>query len=317
MTGTAIAEAQPRSVLMDMAHRYGMEPAAFERVVRATCIKPDNQGREASREEFAAFLLVAKEYGLNPLTKEIFAFRDKRGGIMPLVSVDGWSNLINSHPMYDGMDFEDEINSSGKIVAISCRMHRKDRSHPIVVTEYLSECARDTEPWKKWPARMLRHKAMIQAARYAFGFAGIYDPDEAERIASTRDITPRSSTLQTRLSGPVGQGFSRQHVEDEMGEGAAAASEDDGEEARGQDDQRDDGGQPERQDGQPDAGHQDDAAGDTDAPAEQTSEAYDAGRQACREGMGLSAMPGDYSPEDIADWKAGWKDEKSAQGGNR
>jgi len=29
---------------------------------------------------------------------------------------------------------------------------------------------------------MLRHKAMIQCARIAFGFGGIYDQDEAERI---------------------------------------------------------------------------------------------------------------------------------------
>ncbi|MCO2532685.1 phage recombination protein Bet, partial [Pseudomonas aeruginosa] len=37
--------------------------------------------------------------------------------------------------------------------------------------------------------RMLRHKAMIQCARLAFGFAGIYDQDEAERIVE-RDVTP-------------------------------------------------------------------------------------------------------------------------------
>jgi hypothetical protein len=36
---------------------------------------------------------------------------------------------------------------------------------------------------------MLRHKAMIQCARLAFGFAGIFDQDEAERIVE-RDITP-------------------------------------------------------------------------------------------------------------------------------
>jgi hypothetical protein len=46
----------------------------------------------------------------------------------------------------------------------------------------MAECKRDTDTWKKWPARMLRHKAAIQAARYAFGFAGIYDLDEAERM---------------------------------------------------------------------------------------------------------------------------------------
>lgn len=39
---------------------------------------------------------------------------------------------------------------------------------------------------------MLRHKAMIQAARYAFGFSGIYDEDEGSKIAEMRDVTPPS-----------------------------------------------------------------------------------------------------------------------------
>ena len=40
-------------------------------------------------------------------------------------------------------------------------------------------------------------KAMIQCARLAFGFAGIYDQDEAERIAETthdRESTARRVT---------------------------------------------------------------------------------------------------------------------------
>ncbi|EBR4477838.1 phage recombination protein Bet, partial [Salmonella enterica] len=32
------------------------------------------------------------------------------------------------------------------------------------------------------PTRMLRHKTLIQCARLAFGFAGIFDQDEAERV---------------------------------------------------------------------------------------------------------------------------------------
>lgn len=196
---TEVAVMRPtKSVLVDMATRYGMEPAAFEATVRATCIKPDKSGRTATREEFAAFLLVAKEYGLNPLTKEIYAFAD-RGGIVPIVGVDGWANIINSHPAFDGMDFIDHADDKGQIGAITCRMHRKDRSHAIEATEYLAECKRSTEPWGKWPRRMLRHKAMIQAARYAFGFAGIYDPDEADRIAAehARDVTPQQAAPRT------------------------------------------------------------------------------------------------------------------------
>ena len=50
------------------------------------------------------------------------------------------------------------------------------------MTEYYSECVRSTDPWKM-KHRMLRHKALIQAARYAFGFSGIYDEDEGAKIA--------------------------------------------------------------------------------------------------------------------------------------
>jgi hypothetical protein len=67
-------------------------------------------------------------------------------------------------------------------------VHRKDRSHPVEVTEYLAECRQGTDPWKKWPARMLRHKAAIQAIRYAFGFSGIVDPDEADRMRPSVNV---------------------------------------------------------------------------------------------------------------------------------
>ncbi len=187
MSNVATIHDKSRSVTVFMAERYGMEPAAFEATLRATCIKPDRNGRVPTREEFAAFLLVAKEYGLNPLTKEIYAFTDN-GAVVPIVSVDGWSNLINSSPHFDGMDFVDKFNGS-ELVAITCNMFRKDRARPVSVTEYMAECKRDTAPWRRWPARMLRHKAMIQAARYCFGFAGIYDDDEGERIIEAKAIS--------------------------------------------------------------------------------------------------------------------------------
>lgn len=193
MTAVAIQE-RPRSVLVAMASRYEMEPTAFEATVRATCIKPDRQGRVASREEFAAFLLVAKEYELNPLTKEIHAFVAQGGGVVPVVGVDGWSSLVNRHPQFDGMEFADHVNEKGDLQAVTCRMYRKDRSRTIETTEYMVECRRDTAVWRQWPRRMLRHKAMIQAARYAFGFSGIYDPDEAERVV---DSEPREAARRT------------------------------------------------------------------------------------------------------------------------
>jgi hypothetical protein len=49
---------------------------------------------------------------------------------------------------------------------------------------------------------MLRHKALIQCARVAFGFAGIHDPDEAERIANAIDATPAGAKPRTEAPKP-------------------------------------------------------------------------------------------------------------------
>lgn len=173
-------------MLLDyMADKYSLTADEFRKTVRATCGLAT-----ATPEQVAAFLIVAKEYSLNPITKEIYAFPGRGGGIVPIVSIDGWVNLVNSHGACDGFEFEMSHDDEGALVSCTCRMFRKDRSHPIAVTEYLSECIRSTEPWKM-QHRMLRHKAMIQAARYAFGFSGIYDEDEGEKIAEMRDVTPR------------------------------------------------------------------------------------------------------------------------------
>lgn len=174
-----LAPQPQRSLVAVMAAKYEIEQENFLSTIKATVIGPN-----ASREELIAFLLVANKYDLNPLTKEIYAFPKKGGGIQPIVSVDGWANIINSHPDFDGMEFHDLLGESHELLAITCKMYRKDRSHPIECTEYMAECKRGTDVWRQWPRRMLRHKAMIQAARYAFGLAGIMEPDEAERAES-------------------------------------------------------------------------------------------------------------------------------------
>jgi phage recombination protein Bet len=145
---------------------------------------------QVSDAQMTALMIVANQYGLNPWTKEIYAFPDKNNGIVPVVGVDGWSRIINSHPQFDGIDFEQDAESC------TCTIHRKDRGHPIRVTEYMVECKRPVGPWQSHPYRMLRHKALIQCARLAFGFVGIFDQDEAERIveAEAKEVPRHSPT---------------------------------------------------------------------------------------------------------------------------
>ena len=162
------------SLIAKTAARFGVEPEKLMATLKATAFRTD---KVVTDEQMLALLVVADQYGLNPFTKEIYAFPDK-GGIVPVVGVDGWSRIINEHPQFDGMAFFMPEDGS----YCTCEIFRKDRGHSISATEYMNECKRNVAPWQSHPRRMLRHKALIQAARMAFGFAGVFDQDEAERI---------------------------------------------------------------------------------------------------------------------------------------
>ena len=53
---------------------------------------------EVTNAQMTALMVVANQYGLNPWTKEIYAFPDKNNGIVPVVGVDGWARIINDNP---------------------------------------------------------------------------------------------------------------------------------------------------------------------------------------------------------------------------
>ena len=175
MTTALATLTQKLATTLDMG-----DGAGLIETLKATAFKG-----QVSDAQMTALMVVANQYALNPWTKEIYAFPDKNNGIVPVVGVDGWSRIINSHPQFDGIEFEQDEKSC------TCIIFRKDRNRPIKVTEWMDECKRGTGPWVSHPKRMLRHKAMIQCARLAFGYGGIYDQDEAERIAEAQPAGQR------------------------------------------------------------------------------------------------------------------------------
>jgi len=169
----------------NLSQRLGMgDSQGLIETLKSTAFR----GQEVNDSQMIALMVVAQQYGLNPWVREIYAFPDK-GGIVPVVGVDGWARIINSDPNFDGIEFEQDDEKC------TCIISRKDRSKVTKVTEYLSECRRNTQPWQSHPKRMLRHKAMIQCARLAFGFVGIVDPDDAERIAENSSAQAQPTTI--------------------------------------------------------------------------------------------------------------------------
>lgn len=190
----AVVEQHPKStsLVAKFADRYSVDPGRLLPTLKATAFKLD--AGQVSDEQMMALLIVADQYGLNPFTKEIFAFPDKHKGIVPVVSVDGWARIINDQGALDGIEFVYGPAKGAHFEWIECVIYRKDRSKPVRIREFWEEVARSTGPWSTHGNRMHRHKALIQCARVAFGFGGIYDEDEAARIVE-RDITPGGATV--------------------------------------------------------------------------------------------------------------------------
>lgn len=192
------------SLLAKFGDKYSMDPKVFLDTVQKTVFKDAK-----NMEQVITLLMVADQYGLSPVTKEIYAFPDKGGGVIPVVGVDGWNRIAQQHPQFDGVEFrysdEEVIPDGGKKCPtwVECVVYRKDREHPVVIREYLDECYRKTGPWQSHTKRMLRHKALIQGYRTAFGFHGIYDEDEAQRMyvestATEAPAGPSSSASKAR-----------------------------------------------------------------------------------------------------------------------
>ena len=175
--------------LCALAERYGMLPGALYDTLKASVF------RGANDNEFQALCLISKTYGLNPLLKEIYAF-PSRGGVVPMVGVDGYTAMMHRQPDFDGVEFGYSENTVavGNVKSapewVECRIYRKSCSRPTIVREYMDECWRNTDPWKTHPRRMLRHKALCQCVRTAFGFSGVYsDADEIEAV-TVEDAKP-------------------------------------------------------------------------------------------------------------------------------
>jgi len=144
--------------------------------------------REATAADVHVFKRICEHVRLNPFLREIYAIPNKkRGGLDYVVGIDGWCNVITRDPKFRGIEFDEEFDDSGALVSIVCTLHVDGWLKPVIVRERLVECQRPTDPWRQMPARMLRHCALKQAGRIAFGLAGIVDQDEIDDANDSDD----------------------------------------------------------------------------------------------------------------------------------
>jgi len=192
-TETALVEAKP-TLTEILAAEANLDRDTYYATIKKTAM-PAN----TSNEHIAAFLTLAYDMGLNPLSDEAHAFPSK-GGVKLMVGVDGWVTIANKKKNYDGWEHQDNFDDKGNLVSVTAIIRRADHSSPTKITEYMDECKGDSAPWKKFPKRMLRHKAFSQGVRMAFGISNVLDEDEASDMGydkatrTVKDITPDGET---------------------------------------------------------------------------------------------------------------------------
>jgi hypothetical protein len=178
--------------LKGAAQAIGMTPACL-----TTWLSQYPQLSEVSQE---SCLRLIAEYRLNPRTDEIDLIQFEEGRWQVFITVNGWAKLINAHPAFCGIEFSEASElEEGVPIWMGCAIYRTDRVKPIEVKEYFSEMKTEHAAWQQMPRRMLRHRAMQQCARLAFGIT----VPECKPSPNSVSALPRAAlSAMHSLSGP-------------------------------------------------------------------------------------------------------------------
>lgn len=193
-------QARPRNALEAMATRLQVSAAGLKDTLLQTVFSACR-----TDAEFIALTIVANAYDLNPLTKEIYAFPKKGGGIQPMISYDGWIKIMNNNPQTDGFEFIHTLNEKGDAIAVEGVFYRKDRSRPTKKMVYLKEFKKNTEPWNNSPNHMLDVRCLCHTVRIALGInAGVEgDDDVIDGGVITAQSLPSRQTLAQELDDGI------------------------------------------------------------------------------------------------------------------
>ena len=145
-------------------------------------------------------LRLIAEYRLNPRADEIDLVQFEKGRWQVFITVNGWAKLINAHPAFCGIEFSEASElEEGVPLWMGCAIYRTDRIKPIEVKEYFTEMKTEHAAWQQMPRRMLRHRAMQQCARLAFG---ITVPECKPSSSSVSALLGAAPSAVRSLSGP-------------------------------------------------------------------------------------------------------------------
>lgn len=144
------------------------EDAAMLQTIKETVCSGSNPS------QFKMFIEVCKATGLNPFLKEIWFVP----GVGVMAGRDGYLRVANEHPQFDGMETLVERDEHGIPIKATCKVWRKDRSHPITCEAYYNEYKKSSQVWTTYKSAMIGKVAEVLALKRSFSINGVVSEEE-------------------------------------------------------------------------------------------------------------------------------------------
>lgn len=176
---------------MTISEMTGYEPDLI-RVIQETVAK------KTAPMELVYFLKIAKGLDLNPLTKEIWCYKDNKGNLLIFAGRDGFLTVAQRDKQFQGLRssevckndvFELDIPNAeithkisvkeprGPIVGAYAIAYRKNGEKTIEWAE-TATYDKGSNAWATHKAEMIKKVAEVHALRKAFGIHGLYVEEE-------------------------------------------------------------------------------------------------------------------------------------------
>lgn len=134
----------------------------------------DTVCKGATDSQFRMFVEICRSTGLNPFLREIW--------YVPSVGVmagrDGYLRVANENKNFDGMETTVERDAKNLPIKATCRVWRKDRSHPITCEAFYSEYKKTGNVWQTYPSAMISKVAEVLALKRSFSINGVVTEEE-------------------------------------------------------------------------------------------------------------------------------------------
>ena len=133
---------------------------------------------------------TAVDMGLDPTSKDVYAFVNAAGVLTVAASKNGWEKAVELKGGSYSYQFGDPVVQPGMVSYIpwaKCTIRRKDGSVVEGIPAFFDECCGNSPIWQEKPKHMLMVRAFTNAAKGAYGF-GAYSIEEAKEVFNSDDL---------------------------------------------------------------------------------------------------------------------------------